>query len=229
MPLCAQTLTPTRSPTRGTPPAPPAAGVKNRPTSHFTDYQCMDTGSMTPCQQSPEAYLSPHDFPDYTRDYAARLCQRCPVLTQCALDALHGGASLDRHRITPAVDVLQAGVLCTGDAATARALAAVAGVPVPDDYRAAPRRRAPGDRCVHCDRPMVGWSRHDPPPPGKVAHHGRGYCQRCRSAYAAHVEQLKAESPEEIRRTRRVDRHRHHAETTWRHPVTGERGTVGRR
>lgn len=137
---------------------------------------------MTTHRHNP-AWLSPGAAQRHEVDSAKALCLSCPQIGVCAVSALRAGDTLDGSRITPATDVMQAGMICRGDAATARALAEIAGVPVPD-YRDQSTRAIPPRRCAECEEPMVGWSRSGPPP-GFVMHRGRGFCTHCRTAYNA--------------------------------------------
>lgn len=109
------------------------------------------------------------------------MCEHCHMLTSCALDGLTAGTTLDGSFESPACDVIMAGVHCTGDTATARALAEIAGVPVPTYRDAAPRPKAE-KQCVNCHEPMVPWTRHGAPE-GYVMHYARNFCANCRGAY----------------------------------------------
>ncbi|MBV7292355.1 WhiB family transcriptional regulator [Corynebacterium sp. TAE3-ERU16] len=135
-----------------------------------------------PCTRK-RAYTDPEHDPQATRE-AIRTCHTCPLLKDCARQALHGGDSLDGHYTRPATGVIQAGIHCSGDDATAEALARIAGVERPT-YRDRIPRPVPPPSCRRCHTPMVPWSRKTLPPPGHVMHHGRGYCQRCRGAHPA--------------------------------------------
>ncbi|AKK03068.1 hypothetical protein CEPID_06035 [Corynebacterium epidermidicanis] len=124
------------------------------------------------------------------------MCQHCHMRTSCALDALKAGTSLDGCFESPASDVIMAGVHCKGDTATARALAEIAGEPVPTYRGTAPRPKA-DNQCVNCHEPMVPWTRGKVPM-GYVMHYARNFCTNCRIAY------LKAMKGQEKRSTNRT-------------------------
>ena len=67
---------------------------------------------------------------------------------KCALDALTAGDSLDKAHKRPAMDVIQAGVMCDGDQRTADELAAIAGVPAP--VVDTEERFIPPSHCLGC-------------------------------------------------------------------------------
>lgn len=145
------------------------------------------TSIKAPCILSKNvAFIDPGNAAKRSLDAATEMCHQCPMLQACALDALHGGNSLDGNMTRPATDVLQAGFHCRGDARTARKLAAIAGVPTPPEYRdQAPRNFAP-DQCVNCKKPMHKWTRFpEEIPAGHVMAYARGHCVNCRSAYRA--------------------------------------------
>lgn len=132
------------------------------------------------------AFIDAEHAADYSISAAVKVCQSCPILRQCAADALHSGSTLDSSYTRPASAVVQAGVVCRGDGDTARALAEIAGVEVPR-YRTKKRRTAPPRQCTNCHRPMVPWTREDVPE-GYVMHRGRGICTKCRAAYQEDME-----------------------------------------
>lgn len=138
-----------------------------------------------PCKLSKNiAFIDPGKAKRWSLNAAVKTCEQCPVLQQCALNALHAGGSVDGSMTRPATDVLQAGVICRGDARTARALAKIAGVDTPPKYRNEKRRNFAPDHCVNCRTPMVGWTRHpEEIPKGHVMAYARGHCVNCRTAY----------------------------------------------
>ena len=135
-----------------------------------------------PCHRTRNrAFIDPSNAADYSIRAAIRICEACPIRRRCALDALHAGDSLDGQSTSPACAVIAAGVVCEGDKATGVALAGIAGVP-PPVYRVATKRSRVPERCKHCRRLMVSWTRNKVPE-GYVMHHARGYCTGCRKAY----------------------------------------------
>lgn len=128
-------------------------------------------------------FINPSNAADYSIRAAIRICEACPIRRRCALDALHAGDSLDGQATSPARAVIAAGVVCKGDKATGAALAGIAGVP-PPVYRVVTKRSRAPERCKHCHRLMVSWTR-GAVPEGHVMHRGRGYCTNCRTAYSA--------------------------------------------
>lgn len=122
---------------------------------------------------------------------AADACESCPLLRKCAESALTAGTSLDGHTTAPAAGVIQAGVYCVGDDATAAQLAAIAGVSLPKYRRKLPKPKPPKE-CKGCGKPLHRWTRGTVPE-GFVMHYARGYCCGCRVLYKAAVEQAAAE------------------------------------
>lgn len=122
------------------------------------------------------------------------------------------GSSLDGSRVAPADDVIQGGVHCRGDAATARKLEKIAGINAPTLRRRKPRTQAP-KHCAGCGTPMHPWTRGTVPE-GVSMHHARGWGTCCRAEYARHLKEQRArgEVGADIHR-KEVDRRRHHPET----------------
>lgn len=149
------------------------------------------------------------------------MCEHCPLLKQCATEAITAGTSLNSLDRSPANGVIQAGVICHGDLDTAYRLAQIAEVDVPaylveKTHRDNIGARRP-DRCRNCDLPMIKWNRHEEQPEGYQMHYARGFCTACRSAYA----QWKKEHPTEQRGLRKpIDRKRHSAPPRKRGAVT---------
>lgn len=136
-----------------------------------------------PCHKTKNrAFINADYVPERSRRAAVKMCQHCPIRRQCAREALTGGTSLDGNLTAPATGVIQAGIHCRGDDATAQALAAVAGAVAPTYRKQRKRKRAP-KHCVSCGADMVPWTRHEVPE-GYVMHRGRGYCAECRGAYS---------------------------------------------
>ena len=162
--------------------------------------------ALTPCHRSlNKAFITGEDAPGHSIRAAIAMCEQCPMRRGCARDGLTAGSSLDGSVIAPARGVIQAGVVCRGDDATARALAAIAGVR-PPALREKKRRNMAPEECRHCGHPMVSWTRGEVPA-GKVMHRGRGYCVGCRAAYAA---DLKARGRLREGLHKPIDRKRHH-------------------
>lgn len=125
---------------------------------------------------------------------AQELCKRCPLLKDCARQALTAGSTTDRHVQRPASGVIQAGVFCTGDMQTALALAKIAGCDPPEIFDSTPRN-APPAFCKGCKKIMVKWQRSPNLKPGEVMHYARGFCTNCRVDYAREVQNLRTNSP----------------------------------
>lgn len=104
---------------------------------------------------------------------AQKICRtRCPAgqFRTCAEAALRAGeifGETDRPRV--ADGVVMAGVVCRGDAATARALRRILSAHA-EDPNAADRR------CADCQRPMCTRRRRKP---GHVLHGSGGRCYGC--------------------------------------------------
>lgn len=144
------------------------------------------TSTNVPCQYSLNpAWIDVEAATVAECSRAVKVCRRCPRLRDCALDALHAGDMLDRSVRSPAMGVVQAGVVCRGDQPTADALATIAGVPAPTvTTEAASINRATGD-CLNCQRPLHRWTRTpEDIPAGHVMHYARGFCVHCRPAYS---------------------------------------------
>lgn len=147
--------------------------------------------AIPPCHRSKNtAFSAPDRAPGRSIRAALTMCRACPLVAACAALALQSGTSLDGSRTGPAEGVIQAGVICRGDDDTARALAEVAGVPVPVYRAQRPRPKAP-KRCVECGHPMVSWTRGEVPE-GHRMHYGRGRCTGCRDSYRAELASMKA-------------------------------------
>ncbi|MFB7853782.1 WhiB family transcriptional regulator [Rhodococcus qingshengii] len=99
------------------------------------------------------------------------LCAICPVKRECATAALTSGTTLDAIATTPADDVIAAGVICTGDDKTARALTAVI-----ESREYKPRQPIP-ENCKTCRRKLCSQKTT----PGKydAPHHSNGICTLC--------------------------------------------------
>lgn len=114
-----------------------------------------------------------------TTPQAISMCHDCPIIQQCAREALTAGTSLDGSYVRPANDVIQAGVVCEGDELTGVALSLIAGIPIPE-YRDMKPRYQPPEMCAGCNDPMVKRRRDGAPlPNGTVAHTAQGLCTRC--------------------------------------------------
>lgn len=162
----------------------------------------------TPCHRSPNpAFTNLTHAHALSIRAAVTMCEHCPVRQACARDALTAGTSLDGIHIMPANDVVQGGVECWGDLATAAKLATIAGVRELPSYAEQERRAHRPDECVNCHRPMVQWTR-DRVPEGYVMMHARGFCTGCRRAYR----EFMLSQPRRVRGLRKtVDRRRRHA------------------
>lgn len=152
-----------------------------------------------PCHRNP-AFTNVNTDDGQEIQNTREICQSCPLLKTCAKDALYSGTSLDGHYTRPANNVIQAGVLCTGDHRTAAELAQIAGLPTPAYRNCVPRQKPPAT-CLSCHQAMVSWTRRTVPEE-HVMHYARGYCTNCRGAYQAAMDKAAAidERPRSITR-----------------------------
>ena len=166
-----------------------------------------------PCRGTKNrAFINPANASPQAVQAAVKICRECPVRRECAAEALHAGELMEGIDL-PATDVIAAGIVCTGTITTARQLAALAKVPVPEYSTVAfTRPNYIGRPCLSCRRTLSKWTRiPEEVPPGTVMHYGRQFCVHCRPAYKAAV---KREGP--VRRgllRKEVDRRRHHRAT----------------
>ena len=155
------------------------------------------------CKNSKNrAFIDPHRSSKFTIRAAEKICSHCPLLKECAAQALQGGNVLDQRYAGPADGVFQAGIICHGDEGTAIRLAEIAGIthlPVSVE----PKRRQPDSVCVSFGSRMVKWTRQAVPE-GYVRHHARGYCSNCRAEYRAAIAGTRK------RVTKPIDRNRRH-------------------
>lgn len=131
--------------------------------------------ATAPCQNH-HIFTNPQPFHPDTFD-AMDMCEVCPLRRKCALDALTAGDSLDKAHKRPAMDVIQAGVMCDGDQRTADELAAIAGVPAP--VVDTEERFIPPTHCVGCKKPMVARIKGIPLDASTLTHAAHGYCRIC--------------------------------------------------
>lgn len=137
--------------------------------------------TTAPCHKTRNrSFIQPTAQDSPANRAAIKTCEHCPILKECAAAALTSGNTLNPGYSGPAQGVIQAGVICRGDIATAMELSMIAGVPMPD-YAAETRARA-STQCINCEKPMVPWTRGEVPE-GYVMHRGRNYCTECRAAY----------------------------------------------
>ena len=158
--------------------------------------------------QDREIFTNPagRDAPSTLR--AIQICETCPIIRECAKQALTSGSSIDFTATHPAVGVIQAGVYCDGSQRAAIELGARAGEPAPT-VEVEPRAKV-GDRCKSCGMPMVRWTR-DRVPEGYVMHRGRGFCTGCRKAYNAELARARANGEVRTGLRKQIDRKRHSA------------------
>lgn len=173
---------------------------------HVT-HQLINIGHVdTPCQTGAYITINGHQRwfkPDYwvnppTNEFvdmiATYLCEQCPLLKQCAHNALHAGDTIDHGYTNSATGVIQAGIYCTGDTRTDKELAATAGVPTPN--REPHPRYTPPTHCRGCNRPMVTRPKGQRLTPDMVTHTAHGYCRVCdarrRKTHRAHQHTRKA-------------------------------------
>lgn len=112
-------------------------------------------------------------------EHCATLCMDCPLLRHCAHKAMTAGNTIDGHWQTPAADVIQAGVVCNGDKATARHLAAIAGTTTLPPIRHRKPKPKPPTHCLGCGQRMVTRPKGKPLPKDLVTHAAHGYCRVC--------------------------------------------------
>lgn len=103
------------------------------------------------------------------------MCHHCPLRPQCAKDALTAGTTLDGEYRSPAVGVIQAGVLLMGDKRSRDVLHSITSLPP-----ARPRTRKPTPRvCLACGREMVPRDKKIRLDASIITHAARGYCRVC--------------------------------------------------
>lgn len=141
---------------------------------------------LAPCKNSKNrAFIDPHRSSKFTISAAEKICSHCPLIKECAVQALQGGNVLDQRHTGPADGVFQAGIICHGDESTAIRLAEIAGITQLPYGEEKKRRRGfihDGDRCVNCNLPLFRWTRGIVPK-GYVLHYARNYCSNCRVEY----------------------------------------------
>ena len=130
-----------------------------------------------PACETQRVYTTPETHTLTDINDAALTCRTCPLLKQCATQALTAGTTLDERHVGPATGVIQAGVWCKGDQWTANQLARVAGLPAPDLAPTAPAPRP--DTCLGCDQPMVPRKFRARTTPNVLTHGAHGYCRIC--------------------------------------------------
>lgn len=148
----------------------------------------MSEWQAPPCHRKP-AFTKPVLGTPAT-EQAFQICEACPIIKQCAVNALTAGSTTDGCVQRPASGVIQAGVLCNGDHLTAYRLARIAGVDMPE-IRDTSSKNTPAPYCRACKEPMVSWTR-DETPPGYVMHYAQGFCTNCRAAYREHKAETEA-------------------------------------
>lgn len=161
------------------------------------------------CHNTRIRAFTDHTAPAHSVRAAVKVCEHCPIRRQCARAALTSGTSMDGSYTAPATTVIQAGIICHGDQATARALAAIAGVR-PPRYRNKGTRPRPASHCLNCEQPMVPWTRGEVPA-GHVMHYSKSFCTNCRGAYRQARNDTVTKQRPALRK--QVDRKRHHPET----------------
>lgn len=157
----------------------------------------MERTAIPPCHRN-KTFTNPIEGTP-AANQARALCATCPLIKECALDALKAGDSIDGHVTRPATGVIQAGVFCTGNTRTLMALAKVAELPE-DEWPIisdTTPRNPPPPFCKSCKQPMVGWTR-DEVPAGRVMHHARGYCTACRAEYRNEMKRLDIEATKKV-------------------------------
>lgn len=154
-----------------------------------TDEKPADWRTNAPCLDRPgfERLDGDDEWPNTAEVVAAKaVCRFCPYVPECGAAALTAGTPMDSLAPVPADDVVAAGVVCTGDEKTRRALqAAIVG----RVYRQRAKRPT---HCTQCTVAMCGTKTS--PDPNVVPHAGRGICVRCkqRNSYQAKKENTAA-------------------------------------
>lgn len=140
-----------------------------------TDEKTTDWRTHAPCLDLPgfERVDGDELWPDTIAAANAKaICRSCPFTIECAVDALSAGTPMDSIAPTPADDTIRAGIVCTGDDKTRRALqAAIEG-------RAYRQRAKRPTHCTQCAVEMCGTKTSSDPK--IVPHAGRGICARCK-------------------------------------------------
>lgn len=173
------------------------------------------TARQAACQNTTNpAFSNPDDHHSPNNQRAIQTCKDCPILTECAKQALTAGDTLAGDYRAPSSGVIQAGVVCHGDYDTAAALAQIAGTSVPDHLIKPTGSRANTgsarrDKCINCEKPMVQWNRGQTPE-GYVMHYARGFCTGCRTAYRKWKQEHRVPSAAKGIR-KEIDRKRHSA------------------
>lgn len=140
-------------------------------------------------------FIDPESATDKQREEAIALCNRCPVLRECARAALQSGTTLDTAFKNPATQVIQAGVVCDGSTDSEKELARRAGIPVEKIARSSVRHKpkVEGAPCRGCGRTLWRWTREPGEiPEGYVMHYARGYCVKCRTLYTRWLKKWRA-------------------------------------
>lgn len=146
----------------------------------------MGQHPATPCSRGytlPDGTnLYPNDWIDEnsTRHWLAQLaCDHCPLLRQCAHQALTAGNTIDRNVRVPANGVVQAGVMCKGDARTIDELRTIAHTCDVIPLRWARPKPPPPPHCLGCGRPMVTRPKGKSLDASLLTHAAHGYCRIC--------------------------------------------------
>lgn len=178
----------------------------------------MTTPARPACHRTTNpAFIDPYHASEQQIQAAKTLCHSCPMLVECARQALKAGSIINARDLAtveeePAVDVLQAGVLCNGSPEALIALHRVAGVPytAPESQDETLPLKAAPPHCKACGWPMIRWNRYEEQPDGMVMHYARGFCTNCRAEYQRWRHEHGMESAQQGLR-RPIDRHRHSA------------------
>lgn len=129
-----------------------------------------------PCTGHP-VFISPQNHtPEQILD-AVEMCQHCPLITDCATQALTGGTTINHQHTLPTSGVIQAGVVCNGDQPTAIVLASIAHKPIPLMH--AQPKPPPPRRCKGCGEIMGTRDRRKSTAGAPPTHSSGGYCRRC--------------------------------------------------
>lgn len=127
-----------------------------------------------PCEGNP-IFLKP-GVNQETKD-AIAICETCPIKVWCAKHALTSGYTLDVGRAAPATGVIQAGVWCRGDKATAEKLAEICNQEPP---HVGPKPRfKPPKNCLGCGKEMVTRVKGISLQGAALTHGAHGYCRVC--------------------------------------------------
>ncbi|AWB84790.1 WhiB family transcriptional regulator [Corynebacterium liangguodongii] len=131
---------------------------------------------MRPPCEGHSVFINPAQASEQERADAIEMCQHCPIQRECAVDALTAGTTLDKERVTEAMDVIQAGVWLNGRRQQIAHLYNIVGL-TPQERAG---KRPPTPRvCLDCGRRMIPRDKSIHLTPEIITHAARGYCRTC--------------------------------------------------